>query len=441
MRAGFLTGALLTVLAATASAGVFPFKYEVHVLDNGLKVVLVPLPSQGLMSYFSVVRTGSRDEVEPGHTGFAHFFEHMMFRGTEKYPGPVFDKIVTSLGASSNAYTTDDYTCYYMSFASADLPRVVEIEADRFQNLSYAEREFQTEAGAVYGEYRKGRTEPAEVLAEALQDKAFDVHTYKHTTIGFEKDVAAMPTMFDYSKSFFARYYRPDNVVILVTGDFEPARVLALIREHYAAWKPGYKPPAVQPEPEQKGERSVDVSYQGRTLPILTLAWKGAAFDPGSREMAAAALLGNLAFGETSDVYRELVLEKRLVQRLMVDFGPSRDPGLWTATALVAQPQDLDAVKQALDATVARFQQSAPDARQLEDAKRRARYQFLMGMDTPYRVAQALARYVALTGGIEAVDQLYATIAQVTPQDVQAAARKFLAPERRTVAVLKGVAS
>ena len=194
-------------------------------------------------------------------------------------------------------------------------------------------------------------------------------------------------------------------------------------------------------EPEQTAERSVDVHYEGRTLPMLTVAWKGAAFDPTSREQAAAMLLGDLAFGETSDAYRELVLEQRKVQRLFADFGFTRDPGLWSVVAIVSQEGDLDAVRARIDQAVAALQQTPPDAQRLDDLKKRLRYGFLMGLDTPDGTANSLARFIAHTGGITAVDQLYATLATVTPADVQAAAKRFLVAQHRTIAVLKGVAS
>src|SRR6185503_21360350 len=106
----------------------------------------------------------------------------------------------------ANAFTNDDITAYHLSFAKDDLKTVVEVEADRFQNLEYSEAQFKTEAGAVFGEYRKSRTSPFSVLFEALQDKAFDVHTYKHITIGYVADIEKMPEHFDYSKSFFQRF-------------------------------------------------------------------------------------------------------------------------------------------------------------------------------------------------------------------------------------------
>jgi zinc protease len=438
MRSVPLLAVMALMGAAVANAGVFPYSYRVHTLGNGLKVILVPLPSDGLVAYYSVVRTGSRDEVEPGHSGFAHFFEHMMFRGTEKVPGPEYDRLMTSMGANANAYTNDDWTCYHINFATADLPRIIELEADRFQNLSYAEREFQTEAGAVYGELRKGKTSPMFVLFEALQNTAFDVHTYKHTTIGFEADVAAMPTMYDYSRSFYARFYRPENVVVMIAGDFDEAATLALVERHYGGWKPGYVAPQIPAEPAQTAGRHVDVSYEGRTLPTLTIAWKGERFDPASRDVAAASVLEDLLFGETSEAYRQLVLEQRVVQRLRADFSSGRDPGLWTVMATIGQEKDIDGVHAAIDAAVARFRQQPPDGDELESLKKRVRYQFLMSMDTPDNVAGGLARFAALTGGIEAVDTVFATIAALTPVDVQRTARAYLTDGRRTVAVLKG---
>src|SRR5690606_8043870 len=211
----------------------------------------MPMPGNGLVAFWSIVRTGSRDEYEPGRTGFAHFFEHMMFRGTRRYPADVYQRILTEIGADANAYTTDDHTAYHVSVAAEDLATVVELESDRFQHLEYAEADFQTEAGAVYGEYRKSRTDPLFTLYEALLAEAFHRHTYGHTPMGYERDIAAMPTLFDYSREFFRRYYRPDNTVLFVAGDVEPGRVHAPVERHYGGWQPGYVLPAVPAEPEQ----------------------------------------------------------------------------------------------------------------------------------------------------------------------------------------------
>ena len=314
MKRLLLSLSLLVLAVPAPAAGIFPYRYQQETLKNGLRVFLIPTPSHGLISYWSVVRTGSRDEIEPGKSGYAHFFEHMMFRGTKKYSGPVYDHMVTAMGADANAFTSDDMTCFHLTFAKEDLPRVVEIEADRFQNLDYGHEAFETEAGAVYGEYRKDQTQPFFMLDEKLHDVAFDVHTYKHTTMGFEADVKAMPKAFDYSRSFFHRFYRPENVVLMVVGDFEPAKVMQLIEKHYGAWKPGYVAAKIKPEPPQTRERKVEVAYPGKTLPLLDLAYRGAAFDPADRDYVAAGLLAELAFGETSPLYKKLVLDQQKVE-------------------------------------------------------------------------------------------------------------------------------
>lgn len=422
----------------TGARRIFPYRVAQDTLPNGLKTIVVTMDSPGLVTYWSIVRTGSRDEVEPGRSGFAHFFEHMMFRGTKKYFGPVFDEIITSLGADCNAFTTDDYTAYHLTFAKEDLERVVEIESDRFQNLSYEEPAFQTEAGAVYGEYRKGITHPLALLDEKFRDLAYDVHTYKHTTIGFEADIRAMPEAYDYSLAFFQRFYRPENVVILVVGDASAPDVFGLVRKYYSSWKKGYAPPHVTPEPEQTHERTGAVTYPGRTLPIAQVSYQGSAFDPDDADYVGAMLLVDLAFGETSPLYKRLVLDEQKVQTLEAYVPMNRDASTFDIMAMVKQPEDLDGVRDEIYRTLERFQTTPVEAEKLAQLKRRHKYAFLMALDTPDRVAQALSRPIALTGGVECVDRLYEALERATADDVQRAARKYFVSSRRTVMVLRG---
>src|SRR3954468_265275 len=154
-RALALCALLVTVGAAGSRAGTFPYPIQPETLPNGLRVVFVPMDSPGLFAYFTLVRVGSRDEVEPGHTGFAHFFEHMMFRGTKRFPAEAQQQLVQRLGLDSNAFTWDDETVYYYSGPNQALAEVIELEADRFQHLEYDVEAFRTEAKAVLGEYNK----------------------------------------------------------------------------------------------------------------------------------------------------------------------------------------------------------------------------------------------------------------------------------------------
>lgn len=429
---------LLIAGTPAMSKSIFPYTSHKEVLPNGLTVYLIPMESPGLVAYYSIVRTGSRDEYEPGKSGFAHFFEHMMFRGTRRHPGPVYDSLITGIGAEANAYTTDDYTAYHLKFATEDLETVMDLESDRFQNLSYEEREFQTEAGAVYGEYRKSITSPFALLNEKLQDVAYDVHTYKHTTIGFEADIKAMPGAYAYSKSFYERYYRPENVVIIIAGDFHMQGTLTLVRTYYSGWSKGYVPPRIPEEPPQKNERTASVTYAGRTLPILDIAYKGEAFDPANRTYVAAILLGDLAFGETSDLYKKLYIREQKVEFIQPSIPMNRDMPLFEIIAMVKREEDVPGIREEVYKAIATFQKNPVDAQKLADMKRRRKYEFLMHLDTPDKVAGGLARFVALTGGIDVVDRFYKTLARITPADIQKAARQYFTPNRRTVVVLKG---
>jgi zinc protease len=430
---------LLGLTAARAGGedqSVIPYPVHRETLPNGLKVLMIPMPSDGLVSYWSVVRTGSRDEVEPGVTGFAHFFEHMMFRGSENYPPGMFDKIVASMGADANAFTSSDITAYHFSLTREDLPKAIALEADRFQRLKYDEPAFRTEAGAVYGEYRKNRTSPYSVLFEAIQDAAFDKHTYKHTTIGFEADIKAMPEKYQYSLTFFKRFYRPENVVLLITGDFDRAATMAEIKKQYGGWQQGYVAPKVELEPEQKAARRIVVPFEGRTLPLLSLNWKGERLIATDRQMMAGYLLGQLAFGETSKLYKQLVLEQQRVEQMFADFGFDRDPGLWSVILQAKDAADLEALEAEIWKTVTEFQTTPVSADQLADAISRTRYGFLSGLETPDDVASAMARFIALTGDVKVLDEMYATLSKLTPQDIQAAAKRYLTKERVTAATL-----
>jgi len=416
---------------------IIPYPTQIRTLANGLTVIVMSMPSDGLVSYWSIVRTGSRDEYEPGRSGFAHFFEHMMFRGTERYPANLYNRILTTIGADANAYTTDDHTAYHVSMAAADLGQVIELESDRFQNLAYAESAFQTEAGAVYGEYRKSRTDPEFALYEELMAAAFTAHPYGHTTMGYERDIAAMPTLYDYSRTFFKRYYRPENTVLFVAGDVTAANVFALVEQHYSDWQRGYVPPQIPTEPEQSEERRIEVRYDGQTLPLLTVAYKLPMYDPTDPTRVAADLFADLAFGETSNAYRQLVLEEQVVEYLDADAAYSRDPGLLEISTRIKDPSKVDYVLGVIDATIAEYRARPPDAERLAALQRRLKYGFLMGLQTPDSVAMRVAQFVALSGDLRGLDQLHATYAAVTPADVHAAAEQYLRAEQRTVGVLR----
>ncbi len=264
------------------------------------------------------------------------------------------------------------------------------------------------------------------------------MHTYAHTAMGYEDDIKAMPKMYDYSRKFFARYYRPENCILFIAGELDVPATMALVRKHYGGWKRGYVAPQVPTEPQQVAERRIDVPYPGKSLPILWLAYKADRFDPEDRTYVAGTLLAELAFGETSEVHKKLVLDEQVAEFIQAELSPNRDPGLFDVISRIKDPAKVDYVQGEIDRVVAEYQKLPPDAQRLADLKSRLKYDFLMNLDTPDHVAQHSARFLAVTGGLGAIDQLYTTYDSITPADVQAAARKYLVRERRTVAVLRG---
>lgn len=430
--------ALFLVAALVYGDTVFPYKYEETNLENGLKIITIPMKNPGLVSYFTIVRAGSRDEIEPGKSGFAHFFEHMMFRGTEKYPPEKYNQALTEMGADSNASTSDDRTVYYMHVPTRYLEKVIDLESDRFQNLKYSKAAFQTEAKAVLGEYNKNFANPFFQTEQKLRETAFDKSTYKHTAMGFLQDIQDMPNQYDYSLQFFNRFYRPENCIILITGEFDPRQAVTLVKKYYSGWKTGDYKTVNPPDPPQTAEKKATIDYAGDTLPILALGYKTPAFDPSDREFAALWLLGPLAFGETSELYQQLVLKEQLVDLLLPDFEPHRDPYLFSIYARLKKTEDLPKVQQDIEATLEKMKTTPLSDKRLADLKSNIKYGFLLSLDTSKSTAAQISSYLNLTRNIASFDTLFKTFDSITPADIQKAAQKYFAPEKRTVVILKG---
>jgi zinc protease len=421
----------------TAQAKTFPFPTTEKTLPNGLRVFVVEYDSPGLVAFYSVVRTGSRNEVEPGKSGFAHFFEHMMFRGTALFPTDKYNAAIKAMGADSNAFTSDDMTVYHILAGAPALPTIVTIEADRFQHLEYAEAEFQKEARAVLGEYNKGASDPLQPMVEALYDHAFQTHTYKHTTMGFLRDIEDMPNQFAYSRQFFDRYYRPDNTLLLVVGDVTADKVLQLIEEHYGAWKAGPERPTVPAEPPQTREQRVTVPWKGASLPMLLIGYHTPAFSTTDIDSAALEVLAELVFAERSPLFRRLVLDEQKVEHLDGSAERHVDPNLFNILARVKQGKDIPYVEKAIYDEIDRVAVQGTDNNTLAEVVSRTRYAFAGHLSTADHVALVGSEFLALTGKLSTIDDAFALLAQVTVTDVKRVAAKYFAPQHRTVVVLE----
>ncbi len=418
-----------------SSGKILPFPIQQKKLANGLNVVTVPFNSPGLASLYIVVRAGSREEVETGKTGFAHFFEHMMFRGTEKYSKETYDEVLKSIGASANANTSLDRTVYHMTGNADMLEKMFEVEGDRFQHLRYSQHDFKTEAGAVKGEYTKNSASPVTQLNEKMMDTAFKNHTYKHTTMGFFKDVVDMPNQYDYSLTFFDRFYRPEYTTIIVVGDVKQADVNKYAEKYFGNWKRGNYKPAIETEPAQTETKYVHIKNESYP-PYLRLGYKGSAFSDTETDLPALNILSQIMFSETSDLYQKLVVKERRVRSLFGGGQLTRDPNLISVGASVVKAEDMQYVKDEIIKTLEAAKTTPVDAKKLADTKSRFKYGFAMSLDNPDDIAGTVAQFVWLSGNAEAVNNFYNLFEKVTAQDVMGVAQKYFVPQTLTVATI-----
>jgi zinc protease len=438
-----LCGLLVTAAATAASAAdkgtsgdVFPYKVHKTTLDNGLQVVVIPYDSPGTVAYYTVVRTGARDEVEPGHSGFAHFFEHMMFRGTEKYSKDAYNALLKRMGADSNANTSDDRTAYYIVGPVSELATMMDMESDRFQNLKYTEDAFRTEALAVLGEYNKSVSNPIQPMYEKTRDLAFTKHTYKHTTIGFLEDIKAMPGYYKYSLGFFNRFYRPENSTLLIVGDVKPQQVFDMAKKYYGGWKKGYQAPKVEAEPPQTEAKKAHIDWPNPVRPYLMLGYHAPAFSTTSKDSAALDLVGQLLFSDSAPLYQELVVNKQWVDFIAGGPDLSRDPSLFMVYGRAKSEDLVPKVKETIDRYVQELATQPVDPKRLDRVKSYLRYSFALGLDTPGNVADEVTEAIAAAGDVDAINQRFAQYQAVTAADIQRVTRETFRPQNETFVTL-----
>ncbi len=441
IRAVLLSAALLAAPPAPAAEGdLLPFKATETTLPNGLKVVIVPTGLPNLVTLQIPVQTGSRNEVEAGKTGFAHFFEHMMFRGTRDYPPDRYAAILKQAGASQNAYTSDDLTNFHTTFAKEDLETVLKLEADRFRNLSYSEDAFKTESRAVLGEYNKNSANPLSKLFEVQRDAAFQRHTYKHTTMGFIADIEDMPNQYAYSQLFFQRWYRPEHTTLLIAGDVQPAQALQLVKTYWGGWQRGSYSASVPAEPAPKAAVYKNVTWPVPTLPWVTVAFHAPKFSDTQKDQAALSMLLSLTFGPSSALYKRLVQDEQKVDQLF-QFLPLRvDPGLATIAARVKSPDDAVAVRDALLQAVARLRNETVSARSLADAKSAEKYNLVSSLDNTEAIGGTLASFLHFDRSFGTLNRYYRLVDGLTPDDLRNAARRYLVDDGLVVVTLSHAA-
>jgi zinc protease len=429
--------ALLTVdlftIDPSASAATRPTRldYTMTSLANGMQVVLLEDHSTPIVHAEVWYHVGSKNE-RPGRTGFAHLFEHMMFKGSKNVEPEGHPSWISSIGGQSNAYTTEDATVFWETVPAQYLPLVLWLEADRLATLRIEEDVFKTEREVVKEERRmRIDNQPYGRLNELIYDQAFTVHPYKHPTIGSMKDLEA--ASISDVRDFFRTYYVPNNATLVLVGDFNTKDAQDLVTKYLGRVPKSDRPVPrdIPKEPAQTKERRVRLE-ESWPLPAVVVAhhitFDG---DPDSYPLHIASKV--LSDGQSSRIQRKLVYEKQLALAAFGGGNIIEDPNLFYAVAIVQPghtPQEtIDALIAELDGL--RTEPITPA--ELQQAKNQFARDYIFGRESNKDKAGQLGHAVVIHNDIKTADGEFDIFMNITQADVQRVARKYFTPENRLV--------
>jgi zinc protease len=426
--------ALALTPPATRSFASAAGEVQTRTLGNGLTLVVWPnhnIPSVALQNW---VRVGSRNEHDGG-TGLAHFFEHMMFNGTQRRARGEFDRLMEARGASNNAFTSQDVTVYQDWFPASALELVFELESDRIANLAFDPEVVENERKVVYSERRlRVDDSNAALLDEQVQARAFEVHPYRIPTIGWPRDIESW-SLADLQQ-FYRTYYAPNNCTLIVVGDVDPQRVFALAERYFGAIPRGQTPPAVAlREPPQRAERRVVLQRPGQN-PLLHLAYH-AISATDARQPALNLLQTILVGGDASRLHHSLVEQQRLAVAIGGGWSEGFDPNVFVLQATLPEDGTLEALQAALDAELTRLLRDGVSEAELRRARNVAAADFWRGVATLDGKARLLGEYTVLHGDHRLLFSAPERYERVTRAEVLEVARAVFVPERRTVGLLQ----
>jgi zinc protease len=434
MRRKFVLTLLLTAaLAVSLSAAFKKGDVRVHTLANGLKILLVEdhnIPNVALYTYF---RVGSRNE-RPGLTGASHFIEHMMFNGTPKIGPGEFDRRMEFQGGRNNAFTGEDMTGYTDWFPSAALEAMIAMEADRIQGLAFVPEVFESERGVIASERRLGvENNNDAILGENVRATAIMAHPYHWDVIGWMSDIQGWRR--DEVMAYYKTYYAPNNAVLIVVGDFDPAATLNLIRKYYGSIPASPPPPPVATvEPPQMGIKNVLIRKEAQA-PSFQVVWhapsvKDADFLP--LKILAKPLLD----GESSRLNRRLVREEQLAIRVGGGIQDTIDPLLFTIDVKPRPGADLDKIDRVIEEELAKIKAEGITPKEFDKALNIARNDFYMRLQTIAGKANLLGLAELLYGDFGKLFTVMDDYAAVKIERIKEVALKYFQENNKTIGKL-----
>ncbi len=427
----FLLSSLLVCSQASLSTAGEPNEY---VLSNGMKVLLVEVPKAPVATVQVWYKVGSRNEVM-GRAGLSHMLEHMMFKGTTKYPKGSFSRIIRKNGGVDNAFTSQDFTAYFENLSADRVGLALELEADRMQGLLLDSSEFQTEREVVKEE-RRLRTEddPQGALVEALFAQAYLSHPYHWPVIGWFADLDAMSL--DDLQRHYDTYYSPNNATLIVVGDIKADTLLPMIKRLFEPIPRGPSPHRIlPPEPEQRGERRFLLKREAQ-VPFVMMGFRVPNYSSDD-SYALDVLESILSHGKSSRLYQSLVYDQKNSLAVGAEYSLMQtDPGLFYFYSLVNPSAKVEAVEEALHREIVRIQNEPPSELELQRAKNQIEASRVFEQDSNFRHAMILGQLESIGAGWKRIDQYVERIRTVTTKDIQRVAKQYLTQDNRTVGIL-----
>ncbi|MGH9692376.1 MAG: M16 family metallopeptidase [Candidatus Acidiferrales bacterium] len=433
----FAAGFAASLAAQRQGAEVRPPKldFTTHTLSNGLRVILLENHSVPVINLQVWYHVGSKDE-QPGRSGFAHLFEHLMFKGSAHVGPDEHSRIIEAVGGFDNAETSDDTTNFFETFPSNYLERVLWLEADRMGSLNVDETNFKSERQVVEEERRvRVDNQPYGSLEEDLRAAAFTVHGYHHTPIGSIEDLNKA-TIEDV-RDFFNTYYKPNNATLVIVGDFNSDQALSWTKEYFEGIPASTKPiPRLDtPEPPQTAEREVNKSYSNTPLPAVVIGYKIPArytADAYALDLASDILAG----GESSRLYQSLVYKDQIAVEAAGFGNFTEDPNLFWAYAIMNQGHTAQEGEKAVVDVLDGLKEKPMDDKELEKAKNQEISGFILGRDTDEEKAVALASAAVIGKDAGLVNTELERYLKVTPADIQRVAQEYFVPQHATVLIV-----
>ncbi len=403
-------------------------EYQIFNLKNGLEIVVVPKANAASVTHMMLFHAGAADD-QLGASGVAHYLEHLLFKGTKQTVEGEYSRIIDSLGGEHNAFTTSDMTGYYVTIALKNLPKIMELEADRMQNYAPNDAAYEKEREVIIEE-RRMRTDnnPVALLDEAMNAAMFRHHPYGTPIIGWAHEMAKLDKK--QAQIFFEKYYNPANATLLLVGDIEASEAQKLAQKYYGGWAAGTKRPHQWVvEPPRNSADLITMQHENVKQPKLVISYIAPSFNMSGKHNIYALLLAEELLGNprTGFLYQKLVKEQHLASSINLSYYPfTLGQSTFSISAIPNEGVELPKLQAAILAAINEFMAQKINAKALQRAKNQAKAQTIYAQDSKQGLSFFLATLHMSGSGIDWFNNYPTNIAKVSEAEIIAELKQVI---------------